>query len=61
MNRDDLLRALAQLIALEHYSDAQAAARELPEFLDIVDLLRAADGLQQLARAFDAQRKGRAA
>jgi hypothetical protein len=61
MNRDDLLRALAALIALERPAVAAQAAVTLPEFLDIVDVLRAADGVQQLARALDAQRRDRAA
>jgi hypothetical protein len=61
MNRDDLLRALAEMIALERPLVAAEAAAQLPEFLDIVDLLQAADGVQQLARALDQIRRGEAA
>lgn len=57
MERDDLLRALAALIALEQPAVAAQAAANLPDFIDIVDLLRAADGVQQLARALDAARR----
>jgi hypothetical protein len=61
MNRDELLRALALLTALEYPSVAREAAAVLPEWMDIVDLLRAGDGVQQLARAFDELRRGQAA
>jgi hypothetical protein len=61
MNRDDLLRALAALIALERPRAAAEAAAMLPESLDIVDVLRAGDGVQQLARALDAHRRDQAA
>lgn len=61
VNRDDLLRALALLIALEQPSDALAAARQLPEFIDILDMLRARDGLENLARAIDQMRRNSAA
>lgn len=61
MNRDDLLRALAALIALERPTVAAEAAAVLPDFLDIVDVLRAGDGVQQLARALDTVRRDRAA
>lgn len=61
MNRDDLLRALAALIALERQTVAVEAATTLPDSLDIVDVLRAADGVQQLARALDAKRRDRGA
>ena len=61
VNRDDLLRALALLIALEQPSDAIVAARQLPEFIDILDMLRARDGLENLARAVDQMRRNTAA
>jgi hypothetical protein len=61
VNRDDLIRALAMLIALELPAPAREAARQLPEFIDILDLLRARDGLEQLAHALDQQRRDTAA
>lgn len=61
VNRDDLLRALAVLIALELPGPAREAAQQLPEFIDILDLLRARDGVEQLARALDQKRRDTAA
>jgi hypothetical protein len=61
VNRDDLLRALAFLIALEQPAVAREAALTLPPWIDILDLVRAADGLQQLAQALDALRRTTAA
>jgi hypothetical protein len=61
MNRDDLLRALASLIALEQPAVAREAATTLPPWLDILDLVRAADGVQQLAQALDGLRRATAA
>jgi hypothetical protein len=61
MNRDELLRALASLIALEQPATARAAATALPPWIDILDLVRAADGVQQLAQALDQLRRSTAA
>ena len=61
MNRDDLLRALAFLIALEQPASAREAAAALPPWIDILDLVRAADGIQQLAQALDRLRRNTAA
>jgi len=61
MNRDDLLRALASLIALEQPAVARDAATALPPWIDVLDLVRAADGVQQLARALDQIRRTTAA
>lgn len=56
MSRDQLLDAVRVLIGLEHGAAAAAAAELLPAHLQVTDLLRAADGVQQLARALDTLR-----
>ncbi len=61
MSGDDLLHHLAALIALERRSVADEAAATLPEWLDLVTVLRAKDGIEQLAHALDARRRRDAA
>jgi hypothetical protein len=48
---DDLMSAVQTLIEFDHRDQAHQAAAQLPEHLPVTDLLRAADGAQQLARA----------
>lgn len=47
----DLLGAIHVLTGLASPRAARAAAHSIPEHLDLADLLRAADGVQALARA----------
>jgi phosphohistidine phosphatase SixA len=54
---DELVSAVQGLIDLEDRARAQEAAERLPEHVVVADLLRAADGLQQLARALATVRR----
>lgn len=58
---DDVVRALAVLIACEDRATAERVATELPPFLELVDAVRASDGAMQLAQALDARRRALAA
>lgn len=51
MTADSRVDAVQALIALTDRDLAQGAARELSGRLSVADLLRAADGAQQVARA----------
>jgi hypothetical protein len=57
MSPDDLLRAVRTLVDLERRDRAQQAAAVLMDQVAVTDLLRAADGAQQVARALAAQRR----
>lgn len=58
----EVIRALAILIALEDRSTAERIAADLPEFLDPrLDCVRASDGAMQLAQVLDARRRASAA
>lgn len=57
MEREDLLEAVRALVDLDRRDRAQQAAEQLPDDLAVADLLRAADGAQQLARAVAARRR----
>jgi hypothetical protein len=57
VSRDELLKAVQALLDLDHRDQAQRAAAQLPEHLPVADLLRAADGAQQLARELAALRR----
>jgi hypothetical protein len=61
VSRDELLKALAVMTALEYPSVAREAVQLLPEFIEVIDVLRAEDGVQQLARALDAATRERVA
>lgn len=54
MTDDDRIEAVHALIALTDRERARAAARELSGRLSVAELLRAADGAQQVARALAA-------
>ena len=56
MRGDTLLEAVQTLLELDGRDRARQAAVRLPDDLPVADLLRAADGAQQLARAFAALR-----
>lgn len=53
----EVVKALAVLIACEQPHDADRIAADLPEFLNELDAVRAADGAMQLARSLDARRR----
>jgi hypothetical protein len=55
---DELRDAVRSLSALTQRSHAQRVADQLPEDVRVADLLRAADGMQQVARALAAKRRG---
>jgi hypothetical protein len=57
MSGEDLLNAVQTLIDLDYRDQARVAAAQLPDSLPVADLLRAADGAQQLARALAARRR----
>lgn len=56
VSTSDLLGALHVLNGLASPKAARTAAESLPDHLAVVDLLRAADGVQALARAHAARR-----
>lgn len=58
MNGQDVVRALAVLIALEDRATAERIASDLPDFLDPrLDCVRASDGAMNLAQVLDGRRK----
>lgn len=61
MDANEVVRALAVLIACEDRAVADRIAAELPPFLELVDAVRASDGAMQLAQSLDARRRERAA
>lgn len=61
MDAQEVVKALAVLIALEDPAVAARVAADLPDFLDLVDAVRASDGAMQLAQSLDARRRERAA
>lgn len=58
---DDVVRALAILVACEEPQVAERIAAQLPPFLDLLDAVRASDGAMQLARSLDTLRRAQAA
>ena len=61
MNSTDLVAAIDALAACDHFDESRRAARDLPDDLDIVRLLRAADGATRLAHDLDTTRRTRPA
>jgi hypothetical protein len=58
VHAQDVVKALAVLIALEDRATAERVAADLPAFLDPrLDCVRASDGAMLLAQVLDARRR----